>query len=260
MKLYSRPRLIRLREENSTYVNSLGNLAFYVQSGSAGGQTENTFLEAARFNSSGNFGLGISSPSAKLHISGATSAALLEIDSPTVNNIFYVSGSGRVGIGTGTPSATLDIRGTQIASGSIARTMLISSSLSASANSNILVGLDINPSYNTGSFTGVTNYGIRIASNTQAGNNGGQIAVQATDGNPGIIGMQGGGWNAIGIWGVGRYSTTSTPDLRIFSTGNVIVNTKLLINTTSDAGYNLDVNGTSRFSNDIIIFSKHYFA
>jgi hypothetical protein len=179
---------------------------------------------------------GSGSPSGSVYIFGGT---------VNTQNTLYVSGS-NVGIGTSTPTSTLDIRGTQIATSSIARTMLISSSLSASANNNILVGLDINPSYNTGSFTGVTNYGIRIASSTQAGNNGGQIAVQATDGNPGIIGMQGGGWNALGFWGVGRYSTTSTPDLRIFSTGNVIVNTKLLINATADAGYNLDVNGTVR--------------
>jgi hypothetical protein len=51
------------------------------------------------------------SPSASLHISGASSAALLEIDSPAVNNILFVSGSGRVGIGTGTPGYTLDVSG-----------------------------------------------------------------------------------------------------------------------------------------------------
>ena len=60
---------------------------------------------------SGNTGIGLAAPSASLHISGASSAALLEIDSPAVNNILFVSGSGRVGIGTSNPTTTLDVSG-----------------------------------------------------------------------------------------------------------------------------------------------------
>jgi len=102
---------IRGVKENSSYLNSLGNLVFYVQTGSAGGLTETTYREAARFNSSGSFGIGITTPSASLHISGSSGSALFEIDSPAVNNILYVSGSGNVGIGTGTPTATLHVSG-----------------------------------------------------------------------------------------------------------------------------------------------------
>jgi hypothetical protein len=53
-------------------------------------------------------------PSASLHISGASSAALLRVDSPAVNNILFVTGSGRVGIGTNTPTTTLDVSGNGI--------------------------------------------------------------------------------------------------------------------------------------------------
>ena len=61
--------------------------------------------------SSGNMGVGITSPTARLHVSGASNAGLFEIDSPAVNNIIYVSGSGNVGIGTNLPSADLHISG-----------------------------------------------------------------------------------------------------------------------------------------------------
>jgi hypothetical protein len=60
---------------------------------------------------SGRVGIGISTPSASLHISGASSNILLEIDSPAVNNILFVSGSGNVGIGTSTPASSLHISG-----------------------------------------------------------------------------------------------------------------------------------------------------
>ena len=58
---------------------------------------------------SGRVGIGTSTPSASLHISGASSANLLRIDSPASSSILFVSGSGRVGIGTSTPIAPLDV-------------------------------------------------------------------------------------------------------------------------------------------------------
>lgn len=62
--------------------------------------------------SSGNVGIGTSAPTASLHISGASSAALFKIESPAVNNILFVSGSGNVGIGTRTPTRPLHIKNT----------------------------------------------------------------------------------------------------------------------------------------------------
>ena len=62
-------------------------------------------------NTSQNVAVGPHSPTARLHVSGASNAVLFEIDSPAQNNIIYVSGSGNVGIGTGTPSTTLQVVG-----------------------------------------------------------------------------------------------------------------------------------------------------
>jgi hypothetical protein len=60
----------------------------------------------------GFVGIGTSTPSASLHVSGSSNSVLLEIDSPAVNNILYVSGSGNVGIGTSNPIRTLEVNGT----------------------------------------------------------------------------------------------------------------------------------------------------
>jgi collagen type VII alpha len=57
------------------------------------------------------FGIGVTAPTARLHVSGASNSGLFEIDSPAQNNIIYVSGSGNIGIGTSTPAYRLDISG-----------------------------------------------------------------------------------------------------------------------------------------------------
>jgi hypothetical protein len=57
----------------------------------------------------GNVGIGTTTPTALLHISGSSNSGLLEIDSPTVNNILYVSGSGNIGIATNTSAYRLQI-------------------------------------------------------------------------------------------------------------------------------------------------------
>ncbi|NDC25908.1 MAG: hypothetical protein EBZ49_17505, partial [Proteobacteria bacterium] len=60
-------------------------------------------------NNSGSIGVGIDTPSASLHISGASNSNLLRIQSPASSSILFVTGSGRVGIGTDTPSELFEV-------------------------------------------------------------------------------------------------------------------------------------------------------
>lgn len=74
----------------------------------------------------------------------------------------FIARNGLIALNNTTITGSLSIGGTQTATGSIARTMLISSSLSASANNDTLVGLDVDASFTTGSLTGVQNYSVRV--------------------------------------------------------------------------------------------------
>ena len=64
---------------------------------------------------SGSLGIGTTTPSASLHISGANTDNLFRVSSPSATNALFVSGSGRVGVGTTTPRELLHVAGGNIA-------------------------------------------------------------------------------------------------------------------------------------------------
>jgi fibronectin-binding autotransporter adhesin len=190
-----------------------------------------------------------------------------------------------------TPTSQLLVNNSVTAASAIARGINATPSLTAAANNDVLVGLDINPTFTNGAFTGVTNYALRVGPNTNAGisssnasrfgftydaitfgANGFNIATNATgaiqrnsnvgrmiiqtanvasaqpaylfaiDGfqqDRGIIFDITNGYVSI-INGGNSNSTTYTPRLNVFNNGNVA------INSTTDAGFRLDVNGTAR--------------
>jgi hypothetical protein len=179
---------------------------------------------------------------------------------------------------TNDTSTILRLDGSKTASSAIARGANFVPTLVAAANNDVLVGLDISPTFTAGAFTGVTTLGLRVQSGVSSfggnvimnGNNfylGGNFGntvirtisttnVQIFNNNSGAtlfldangsvqIGQSSAtNWALFSASGHTIYNSTNT---YFFSTGNVG------INQGTDAGYKLDVNGTARVVNTLTV-------
>jgi hypothetical protein len=189
-------------------------------------------------------------------------------------NAYGTTGTGLFEVAEGGTVSTL---GSVTAASAIARGLYVNNTLVAAANNDVLVGLDINPTFTNGAFTGVLNIGARVRyadataytstsasryipaganmhitnsatglSNAYSGLVFNTLNSAGTTGGIAYMGLSNennfGGSFVIGM----RTGTTSYSEyLRIFSDGNVG------INTTTNAGYKLDVNGTGRFTGNL---------
>jgi hypothetical protein len=154
---------------------------------------------------------------------------------------FVYSGS-RVGIGTSLPSAIFQVSGSINATSSLAQGVYFNNTISASANSDILVGLDINPSFNTGSFTGVSNFAARITGNTVrmfASSNGAGFDFKS---NLGTITTFGG--NEMNIDGISATNLLVNGGIK----ARVLTNGNFLLGTITDLGARLLVKGSGTTS------------
>ena len=144
----------------------------------------------------------------------------------------------------------------QTSSSGIARGQLLNSNLTASANNDVLVGLDINPAFTNGAFTGITNASLRTRGWIWANTGivlGDNTGVSWNSGAP-LNGFQifPGGTYYVGSGAGFRHSFRTNANssggerLRITDDFTSVLNGNLLVGTTTDAGYKLDVNGTTR--------------
>jgi hypothetical protein len=101
--------------DNSQSISPLAKL--HVRGSSSASSTTALRIENSNFNSSlvvrddGNIGVGISNPSAQLHISGTSLSNPLLINTSGGTTGLVVNNSGNVGIGTPSPTVRLDVSG-----------------------------------------------------------------------------------------------------------------------------------------------------
>ena len=204
------------------------------------------------------------------------------ISSGTATDRMYLFTSGNVGIGTTSTDAgyKLDVNGTVriqnqltttgsiTAASAIALGVYMNNTLVAAANNDVLVGLDILPTFNTGSFTGVTNYYLRAAGNVQLGKiyaigvTGNQASGQVVAPGSGTAQLILTSENHTGfikefiMTGRFKISTQYFGNAVYFGNGSttytIFTDTNnFAIGSTTDAGYKLDVNGTARIQNQL---------
>jgi hypothetical protein len=130
------------------------------------------FGQRALFVSQSRVGIGKeTSLNANLDISGSA----IVTGSLSVNGLTNIAGTLSGSFTANNPSSSLIVLSGSIqpsASLGGASAMYVNTVLSASANSQILVGLDIAPLFNTGSFTGVNNYALRVGGTIIPSSNG----------------------------------------------------------------------------------------
>jgi hypothetical protein len=172
-----------------------------------------------------------------------------------------------------TPTSQLLVNNAVTASSAIARGTNLTPSLTAAANSDTLVGLDINPTFTNGAFTNVSNIGLRVYGDFRLSNTLGTSTITfrpSTATNQwtfntrlGADGTGSSGAASIGIWDGTRINgffghSGSNTNIGIsiggaqraawFATGNLV-----LADSPTDAGFKLDVNGTTRSQNTLTV-------
>jgi hypothetical protein len=235
----------------------------------------NTVVQGTTEDASGTASLTIQTTNTSLRLGGNTTYSWIQSHSAKPlyinqlgNNVILNLGGGSVGIGTASPTSKLQVSGSITAASLIARGVYFNNTLVAAANNDVLVGLDINPTFTNGAFTGVANYYLRAAGNVQLGKiyavgvyanqSSGQVVApgggtaqfiltsESHNGHTKEFIMTGKFKIATQYFGNAVYFGNGSTTYTIFTDTN-----NFAIGTTTDAGYKLDVNGTFRTTSTI---------
>ena len=158
------------------------------------------------------------------------------------NVVHILSAETITGVKTFSPSVT--------AATAIAKGTILTPTLIASANSDVLVGLDIAPTFTTGAFTGLGNYAIRhtgdiVPSITNSYNLGGQSLPYATIYTRIIRDLTQISYRSDNQ---GWFNNANTQTAKLFSTGNLILQNG---GTFTDNGARLQVYGNTFISSGL---------
>jgi len=248
-----------LRLSSQNYGNAAGSAVTINYSGSPAGVTSNglviggSSLQSATYNNivvGGDFSSSIGTNTIVGYLFNPTlngtfsSANTIAIHTVT-GNVLLGTTSGNVGIGTTSPATKLHVSGSIPVVSNLAQGVLFNNTITATSASDILVGLDINPTFGGNNSSNwhtlrlwqpLDQYGDnRPYLSWRYGNSGGsQFDVFRMFMDAG--------------WKVNFKSTGAQPGF-IFTGGN------LMINTTTDAGFRFDVNGTARVSGTGNVFT-----
>jgi hypothetical protein len=172
----------------------------------------------------------------------------------TGNFVFEYGGSGGVLFSVRPAGTTVSIgnfvtTGSITAASALGRGVHFNNTLVAAANNDVLVGLDINPTFTNGAFTGVTNLAARIRGNTEISRTGADTQLTVARGGGAGFTIQGKANSTSFSEGVNLYWTNNTW-LHFIQGSSVVANFSnvgnLLVGTSTDSGYKLDVSGTAR--------------
>jgi hypothetical protein len=165
-------------------------------------------------------------------------------------NLFWDDTNNRLGVGTATPTAIIHSVGSITASGAIARGNFLQPTLVAAANGDTLVGLDINPTFTNGAFTGVKNNWINLVGNASI-NFTNQLYLKRGDVDVLFASSAETQLKTVSSSAPLKFFVGSTSQYAQFfaTTGNLLLQNG---GTFTDAGYRLDVNGGVRFGTNFI--------